>query len=56
MEAYVGSKKKMSAQAGIQSFDHRLSGTADQVELLALIARLNRTALPVVSQVLGSGA
>jgi methylenetetrahydrofolate dehydrogenase (NADP+)/methenyltetrahydrofolate cyclohydrolase len=40
-EAYVGSKKKMSAQAGIQSFDHRLPGTADQVELLALIARLN---------------
>ena len=40
-EAYVRSKKKMSAQAGIQSFDHRLSGTADQVELLALIARLN---------------
>ena len=40
-EAYVGSKKKMSAQAGIQSFDHRLPGTAGQVELLALIARLN---------------
>lgn len=40
-EAYVGSKKKMSAQAGIQSFDHRLPGTTDQVELLALIARLN---------------
>ena len=40
-EAYIGSKKKMSAQAGIQSFDHRLPGTTDQVELLALIARLN---------------
>jgi methylenetetrahydrofolate dehydrogenase (NADP+) / methenyltetrahydrofolate cyclohydrolase len=40
-EAYVGSKKKMSTQAGIQSFDHRLPGTADQVELLALITRLN---------------
>jgi methylenetetrahydrofolate dehydrogenase (NADP+) / methenyltetrahydrofolate cyclohydrolase len=40
-EAYVGSKKKMSAQAGIQSFDHRLPGTIDQIELLALIARLN---------------
>jgi methylenetetrahydrofolate dehydrogenase (NADP+)/methenyltetrahydrofolate cyclohydrolase len=40
-EAYVGSKKKMSAQAGIQSLDHRLPGTAGQVELLALIARLN---------------
>jgi methylenetetrahydrofolate dehydrogenase (NADP+)/methenyltetrahydrofolate cyclohydrolase len=40
-EAYVGSKKKMSAQAGIQSFDHRLPGTADQVELLAMIAQLN---------------
>jgi methylenetetrahydrofolate dehydrogenase (NADP+)/methenyltetrahydrofolate cyclohydrolase len=40
-EAYVGSKKKMSAQAGVQSFDHRLPGTVDQAELLALIARLN---------------
>src|SRR5262245_7653912 len=40
-EAYVGSKKKMALQSGIQSFDHRLLGTTDEVELLALIARLN---------------
>ncbi|HSV24165.1 MAG TPA: bifunctional methylenetetrahydrofolate dehydrogenase/methenyltetrahydrofolate cyclohydrolase FolD [Xanthobacteraceae bacterium] len=40
-EAYVGSKKKMALQTGIQSFDHRLPGSTDEVELLALIARLN---------------
>jgi methylenetetrahydrofolate dehydrogenase (NADP+)/methenyltetrahydrofolate cyclohydrolase len=40
-EAYVGSKKKMSAQAGMRSFDHRLPGIASEAELLALIARLN---------------
>ena len=40
-EVYVGSKKKMSAQAGMRSFDHRLPGTAGEAELLALIARLN---------------
>ena len=40
-EAYVGSKKKMSAQAGMRSFDHRLPGTASEAELLDLIARLN---------------
>jgi methylenetetrahydrofolate dehydrogenase (NADP+) / methenyltetrahydrofolate cyclohydrolase len=40
-EAYVGSKQKTMAQAGMQSSDHRLPGTADEAELLALIARLN---------------
>ena len=40
-EAYVGSKKKMSAQAGMRSFDHRLPDTVSETELLALIARLN---------------
>src|SRR5215467_11022583 len=40
-EAYVASKKKMSAHAGVQSFDHRLPACANQAELLALIARLN---------------
>jgi methylenetetrahydrofolate dehydrogenase (NADP+)/methenyltetrahydrofolate cyclohydrolase len=40
-EAYVGSKKKISAQAGIQSFDHRLPGTVSEAELLTLIAQLN---------------
>ena len=41
-EIYVGSKKKMTAEAGMRSFDHRLPGTAGEAELLALIARLNR--------------
>jgi methylenetetrahydrofolate dehydrogenase (NADP+) / methenyltetrahydrofolate cyclohydrolase len=43
-EAYVGSKKKMMAEAGMQSFDHRLPATASEAELLALIARLNADA------------
>ncbi len=38
---YVASKKKMSAQSGIHSFDHRLPGTVSEAELLALITRLN---------------
>src|SRR4029077_6892344 len=40
-ESYVASKKKMSVQAGMQSFDHRLPGSINEAELLALIARLN---------------
>jgi methylenetetrahydrofolate dehydrogenase (NADP+)/methenyltetrahydrofolate cyclohydrolase len=40
-EAYVGNKRKMTAAAGMQSFDHRLPETASEAELLALIARLN---------------
>src|SRR5262245_19376792 len=39
--AYVDSKKKMSVQSGIQSFDHRLSGSVSEAELLTLIAKLN---------------
>jgi methylenetetrahydrofolate dehydrogenase (NADP+) / methenyltetrahydrofolate cyclohydrolase len=38
---YVTSKKKMSAQSGIRSFDHRLPGTISEAELLALITKLN---------------
>jgi methylenetetrahydrofolate dehydrogenase (NADP+)/methenyltetrahydrofolate cyclohydrolase len=38
---YVASKKKMSAQSGILSYDHRLPGTISEGELLALIADLN---------------
>jgi methylenetetrahydrofolate dehydrogenase (NADP+) / methenyltetrahydrofolate cyclohydrolase len=38
---YVASKKKMSAQSGIRSFDHCLPGTISEAELLALITRLN---------------
>jgi methylenetetrahydrofolate dehydrogenase (NADP+) / methenyltetrahydrofolate cyclohydrolase len=40
-EAYVASKKKMSLQSGMQSFDHRLPGHISEAELLALIAKLN---------------
>jgi methylenetetrahydrofolate dehydrogenase (NADP+) / methenyltetrahydrofolate cyclohydrolase len=40
-EAYVGSKRKMMAEAGMLSFDHRLPDTVSEGELLALIARLN---------------
>src|SRR5437899_3319145 len=40
-EAYVASKKKMSAKSGMQSFDHRLPGGISETELLALIAKLN---------------
>jgi methylenetetrahydrofolate dehydrogenase (NADP+) / methenyltetrahydrofolate cyclohydrolase len=40
-EIYVGAKKKMSAETGIRSIDHRLPASASQAELLALIARLN---------------
>jgi methylenetetrahydrofolate dehydrogenase (NADP+)/methenyltetrahydrofolate cyclohydrolase len=39
--AYVASKKKMSVQSGILSFDHRLHGSVSETELLALIGQLN---------------
>ncbi len=41
-EAYVVSKKKMSANTGMYSCDHRLPDSATEAELLDLIARLNR--------------
>jgi methylenetetrahydrofolate dehydrogenase (NADP+)/methenyltetrahydrofolate cyclohydrolase len=40
-EAYVASKKKMMAETGMRSCDHRLPATASEAELLALIATLN---------------
>jgi methylenetetrahydrofolate dehydrogenase (NADP+)/methenyltetrahydrofolate cyclohydrolase len=40
-EAYVGSKRKMMAEAGMHSFEHRLPDTTSEAELLGLIARLN---------------
>ena len=40
-ESYVRSKAKVTVEAGMRSFDHRLPETASQDELLALIARLN---------------
>jgi methylenetetrahydrofolate dehydrogenase (NADP+) / methenyltetrahydrofolate cyclohydrolase len=40
-EVYIGAKKKMSAETGMRSTDHRLPASASQAELLALLARLN---------------
>ena len=40
-EAYVASKKRMVAETGMSSRDHRLPATVDEAELLDLIARLN---------------
>src|SRR6516165_6413303 len=40
-EVYIAAKKKVMAEAGLRSFDHRLPASASQAELLALIARLN---------------
>jgi methylenetetrahydrofolate dehydrogenase (NADP+)/methenyltetrahydrofolate cyclohydrolase len=40
-EVYVGSKKKMTVEAGMKSFDHHLPEEVSEAELLALIGRLN---------------
>ena len=40
-EVYVGSKKKMTVEAGMKSFDHHLPEDVSEAELLALIGRLN---------------
>jgi methylenetetrahydrofolate dehydrogenase (NADP+)/methenyltetrahydrofolate cyclohydrolase len=49
-EVYVGSKKKMTVEAGMKSFDHHLPEQVSEAELLALIARLN--ADPTVNGIL----
>jgi methylenetetrahydrofolate dehydrogenase (NADP+)/methenyltetrahydrofolate cyclohydrolase len=49
-EVYVGSKKKMTVEAGMKSFDHHLSEQVSEDELLALIALLN--ADPAVNGIL----
>jgi methylenetetrahydrofolate dehydrogenase (NADP+)/methenyltetrahydrofolate cyclohydrolase len=49
-EVYVGSKKKMTVEAGMKSFDHQLPEQVSEAELLALIARLN--ADPAVNGIL----
>lgn len=41
-QVYFGNKSKMTAGAGMRSFDHRLPASASEAELLALIDRLNR--------------
>jgi len=40
-EVYVRSKGKASTEAGLTSFEHRLPASTGEVELLALVARLN---------------
>ena len=40
-EVYVGSKKKMTVESGMKSFDHHLPESVSKAELLQLIARLN---------------
>jgi methylenetetrahydrofolate dehydrogenase (NADP+)/methenyltetrahydrofolate cyclohydrolase len=40
-EVYVGSKARSTVEAGMNSYEHRLSDRATQTELLSLIARLN---------------
>jgi methylenetetrahydrofolate dehydrogenase (NADP+)/methenyltetrahydrofolate cyclohydrolase len=49
-QVYVGSKKKMTIEAGMQSFEHLLPETASEAELLTLIAKLN--ADPAVNGIL----
>jgi methylenetetrahydrofolate dehydrogenase (NADP+) / methenyltetrahydrofolate cyclohydrolase len=49
-EVYVGSKKKMTVEAGMKSFDYHLPETASEAELLALIGKLN--ADPAVNGIL----
>jgi methylenetetrahydrofolate dehydrogenase (NADP+)/methenyltetrahydrofolate cyclohydrolase len=40
-QIYVRNKAKQTAEAGMESFEHRLSAETSQDELLALVARLN---------------
>jgi methylenetetrahydrofolate dehydrogenase (NADP+)/methenyltetrahydrofolate cyclohydrolase len=40
-QVYVRSKGKMTVEVGMQSFEHRLSDTTSEADLLALIAQLN---------------
>src|SRR5262245_5320335 len=49
-EVYVGSKKKMTVEAGMKSFDHHLPDSVSEAELLELIGRLN--ADPAVNGIL----
>ena len=40
-QVYVGSKKKATVEAGMNSFEHRLPTTVSQIELIALVETLN---------------
>ena len=41
-EVYVASKVRLTREAGMESFEHRLPAATSQAELLALVERLNR--------------
>jgi len=43
-QVYVGSKKKATVEAGMNSFEHRLPTTVSQNELIALVETLNADA------------
>ena len=49
-QVYVGSKKKMTVEAGMKSFDYQLAETTSEAEVLTLIAKLN--ADPAVNGIL----
>ena len=49
-QVYVGSKKKMTVETGMRSFEHLLPETASEAELLSLIVKLN--ADPAVNGIL----
>jgi len=49
-EVYVGSKKKMTVEAGMKSFDYKLPETTSEAELLELIGKLNKD--PAVNGIL----
>jgi methylenetetrahydrofolate dehydrogenase (NADP+) / methenyltetrahydrofolate cyclohydrolase len=40
-QVYVGSKKKATVEAGMESFEHRLADNISQGQLIALVERLN---------------
>lgn len=40
-QVYVGSKKKATIEAGMESFEHRLADDISQSELIALVQKLN---------------
>ncbi len=40
-EVYVGSKVRLTREAGMESFEHRLPADTAEADLLALVARLN---------------
>ncbi len=43
-QVYVGSKKKATVEVGMESFEHRLPADVAQIELIALVERLNADA------------